>query len=418
MSDREFAGFDVDTIADAVRQPPLDNLRSAAKSRRRYRTGGVGVALVVFAGMAVLPLAGGTRGMDWAAPTPLPQARDRATQLFMTGPDSGVGVEQVDFGCTVRFTHTEDGGRSWTDYDAAQYRATNCRVNESGNNESGNKAADMEFSVLGQRSYLVLDGDKSRLSTDYGRTWRDAEQAMVTVSAFPPKARAVVCQQGCGAIRQPLAVNPSTGTVYRLSGKPASPYPPYSIYPSADGAIWATYWPGDPDVMIVARSVDQGATWNTWRPVKGADVIAIAGVNQREAYLLIEPPPPPGAQPMERKGASQLLHTTDGGVTWKDVGTDLPASPEHRPFTIGSDGSLLIAQSGNMTPNLTSSLLVSRDGGRHFTASREYDRLDGAVGAAPGIAWLYGRDDMSATGADHVVITPDGSSWTRFDLPY
>ncbi|SCG45748.1 WD40/YVTN/BNR-like repeat-containing protein [Micromonospora inositola] len=413
MSDREFTGFDVDTIADAVRQPPLDDLRSAARSRRRHRIGGVGVALVVFAGLAVLPLAAGPRGVDWADPTPPPQADDRGTQLFMTGPDSGVGVEQVDFGCTVRFAHTEDGGQSWTEDDTAQYRATTCRVNG-----SGNKEADMAFSVLGQRSYLVLDGDKSRLSSDYGRTWRDAEQAMVTVPAFPPKARAVFCQQGCGAIRQPLAVDPSTGTVYRLGGKPASPYPPYSIYPSADGTIWATYWPGDVDVMIVARSVDQGATWNTWRPAKGADVIAVAGVSEREAYLLIEPPPSPGAEPMERKGPSQLLHTTDGGATWKDVGTDLPASPAHRPFAIGSDGSLLIAQPGNMTPALASALLVSRDGGRHFTKSREYDRLDGGVGAAPGFAWLYGRDDMSALGADHTAITRDGSSWARLDLPH
>ncbi|KAB1910937.1 exo-alpha-sialidase [Micromonospora sp. AMSO31t] len=371
------------------------------------------MVLVVFASMAVVPLAAATHRVDWADPTPHPQARDRATQLFMTGPDSGVGVEQVDFGCTVQFAHTEDGGQSWTDYDTAQYRATSCRVTA-----SGNKEADMEFSVLGQRSYLVLDGGKSRLSTDYGRTWRDTEQAMVAVPAFPPKARAVFCQQGCGAIRQPLAVDPLSGTVYRLSGKPASPYPPYSIYPSADGTIWATYWPDDIDIMIVARSTDRGATWNIWRPAKGANVIAVAGVSKREAYLLIEPPPPPGAQPMEVKGPSQLLHTTDGGATWKDVGSDLPASPTNRPFTIGSDGSLLVAQPGDITPALTSSLLVSRDGGRHFTKAREYDRLDGAVGAAPGLAWLYGRDDTSALGADHTAVTRDGSSWARLDLPH
>ena len=171
-----------------------------------------------------------------------------------------------------------------------------------------------------------------------------------------------------------------SGTVYRLSGKPASPYPPYSIYPSADATIWATDWPGDIDIIIVARSIDRGASWNTWRPAERANVIAVAGVGEREAYLLIEPSPPPGAQPMEVKGPSQLLLTTDGGATWKDIGSDLPASPTNRPFTVGSDGSLLIGQPGDITPALTSSLLVSRDGGRHFTKAREYDRLDGAVG--------------------------------------
>ncbi|HEY0698034.1 MAG TPA: sialidase family protein [Micromonospora sp.] len=413
MSDHEFRGFDVDTIADAVRQPPLDDLRSVARARHRRRTSGVTLALVVaFAGAVVLPVVLGTRGVDWADPGPTLLPRDRGTRLFVTGPDSGVGVEHVDSGCTLRFARTKDGGRTWSDWDAASYRAAACPPGA-----TEHDSQPLEFSILGDRSYLVLDGGTARLSTDYGRTWRDAEQAMVTVSAFPSKARAVFCQEGCGAIRQPLAVDPATGTVYRLSGKIPSPYPPFSIYPSADGTIWATYWPGDPGVMVVARTTDRGATWNTWRPARGANVIAVAGVSNREAYLLIEPPPAPAAQPMERDGPTQLLRTTDGGATWKDVGTDLPASPVNRPFTIGSDGSLLVAQSGNMTPTVASYLLVSRDGGRHFTREREHDSEDGAVGVAPGYAWLYGRDDMSASGADHVLITRDASSWTRFALP-
>ncbi|MEU5943008.1 sialidase family protein [Micromonospora sp. NPDC047548] len=408
MSDCEFTGFDVETIADAVRQPPLDDLWADARARRR-RTVGVALALVVaFASMAVLPLAAGTRGANWAGPDQPPAIQDRATQLFMTGPDSGVGVESRI--CSIRFTHTEDGGRSWTDYDAARYRATSCRLNVSGNEE-----ASLEFAVLGQRSYLVRDGDRSRLSTDYGRTWRDAEQSMVTVSAFPAKARPVFCQQGCSALREPVAVDPATGTVYRLTGEPPSPYPPFSIYPSLDGTIWVTYWPGPPNVMMVARSVDRGATWNTWRPAVGTDVIAVTGVGEREAYLLIAPTPPAGA--MAASGPARLLRTTDGGRTWADVGTDLPKSAENRSLVVGSDGSLMVAQSGNMTVPNVSSLHVSRDGGRHFATAREYDRLDGAVGGAPGFAWLYGRDDMSVLGADHVQLTTDGTTWTRFWLP-
>ncbi len=413
MPIREFAAFDVDTVADAVRQPTLDDLRSAAHARRRRRTGGLALALVVvFAGMAALPLATGRRAAEWADPTPPPQARDRATQLFMTGPDSGVGVENVDDGCTLHFAYTVDGGRNWTGGDQARYRSADCSP---GATPGGN--LDLRFSVLGERSYLVFDGGRSRLSTDYGRTWQDAEQAMVAVAAFPPKARVIFCQQGCGAAGQPLAVDPSSGTVYRLTGAQPSPYPPWSIYPSVDGTIWATYWPGNIDVMVVARSTDRGATWNTWRPAKGANVVAVAGVSKREAYLLIEPPPPPGAQPMERTGPSQLLHTTDGGATWKDVDTDLPASPVSRPFTIGTDGSLLVAQSGDLAPALTPSLLVSRDGGRHFTNEHGPGGPEGPAGVAPGRAWLYGRDDMSATGPDHVLITGDGLSWSRFALP-
>lgn len=114
--------------------------------------------------------------------------------------------------------------------------------------------------------------------------------------------------------------------------------------------------------------------------------------------------------------ASRLLHTADGGRTWRDVGTDLPSTPEARDFTLGMDGSLMIPATNRHPENLTAYLLVSRDGGRHFTRVREYGR-EGDTGVAPGQAWLYGRDDMSVLGADHVQLTSDGQSWVRFPLP-
>lgn len=412
MSDRELPGFDVAVIADAVRQPPLDVIESAARARRRRRArGGALAVVVVLAGMVALPMAAGTHRFGGTEETP--EVRDRTTRLVMTGPGSGVGAELIEHGCTVSFTYTDDVGRSW-DSGAASYTAIGCR--------SGieNRPADhphLAYAVLGQRSYLVLDDGRNYLSTDYGRTWRDAEQAMVPVPAFPPQARVVFCQAGCDALRQPLAVDPSTGTVYRLSGEPASPYPPFSVYPSADGTIWVTYWPEELNGMAVGRSVDRGATWNTWQPPKGANVTAVVGVDEREAYLLIEPSPPAGAPPMDVMGPAQLLVTRDGGSSWQDVGTDLPAASMIRPATLGSDGSLLVVQPGEITPTHVSSLLVSRDGGRHFSSERPSGGQDGAADVAPGYAWLHGRDDMSVTGPDHVIVTRDGSSWTRFDLP-
>ncbi|MEH0928500.1 WD40/YVTN/BNR-like repeat-containing protein [Micromonospora sp. CPCC 205558] len=419
MSEREFTGFDVDTVADAVRQPPLDDVRTVARARRRRRTSGVALGLVVaVAGVAMLPLFGNTGRSGWTGPDQPPVMPGRSGEFFLTGPDSAVvaGVRDADEGCfTVWFRHTDDGGRSWTDDETTRYRTTN----QCGSDEEGNPLSNPEFSVLNQRSYLIQDGDQLRLSTDYGRTWADAEQAMVTVSSFPASAQPVFCQwgRGCGALREPLAVS-STGTVYRLGGKPPSPYPPASIYPSADGTIWVNYWPGDIGVMVVARSVDRGATWTTWQPAAGANVIAIAGVSAQEAYLLIAPPPPPGAQPMEVGGTSQLLRTTDGGRTWADMGTDLPNSLETRFLVVGSDGDLLLVEAGNMQPSGNrSTAMIGLDAGRRFKKMREYERRDGGVGAAPGHAWLYGRDDMTVSGADHVQLTADGTSWTRFPLP-
>jgi hypothetical protein len=420
MSNREFTGFDVDTIADAVRQPPLDGMRAVARARRRRRTSGVALVLIVaMAGVAMLPLFGNTDRGGWTGPEQPPVTSGTTGQLFVTGPESAVVMEVGDAeeGCfTVWFRHTDDGGRSWTDEEMSRYRTTN----QCGRDAEGNPLAHPQVSVLSQRSYLVQDGDQLRLSTDYGRTWRDAEQAMVTVPAFPAKAQPVFCQwsQGIGALREPVAVSP-TGTVYRLEGKPPSPYPPANIYPSADGTIWATYWPGDVGVMVVARSVDRGASWTTWQPPEGADVIAIAGVSAQEAYLLIGPPASAGAQPTKVEGTAQLLRTTDGGRTWADVGTDLPTSLENRSLVVGSDGSLLLVETGNREPsNNRSTAMISFDDGRHFTTVREYDGHDGRVGAAPGYAWLYGLDDLTTPGgADHVQLTRDGTAWTRLPLP-
>ncbi|MGN9775186.1 WD40/YVTN/BNR-like repeat-containing protein [Micromonospora sp. H33] len=411
MSDREFTGFDTATVADAVRQPPLDELWATVRARRRRRVAGMAlVAVVVTVGMTAVPLGDRSPGVDWATPEPTATREDRGTRLFLTGGDSAVGVEHRS--CVLRFAHTRDAGRTWSDYATAVYQVPGCRPDE-----NGMASTDLRFTVLDERSYLVLHNGERHLSTDHGRTWRSADEAMVTVTAFPRVARPVFCQEGCGAMAEPLATDPGTGTVYRLRGEPVSPYPPFSIYPAADGAIWVTYWPGDADLRAtVARSVDRGATWRTSKAPAGASVTAVAAVSGTEAYLLTEPDPPPGTEPMKPGVASRLLHTTDGGRTWTDVGTDLPSTPVVRGFTIGADGSLMISDSRHEADRVTDHLLVSRDGGRHFTRVRENGR-EGGTGVAPGSAWLYGRDDMSVLGPDHVQLTTDGETWVRFSLP-
>lgn len=56
-------------VTDAVRQPPLDDLRSAARSRRQRRSAVVALSLLVaLAGTAVVPLAARSGGTDWAGP--------------------------------------------------------------------------------------------------------------------------------------------------------------------------------------------------------------------------------------------------------------------------------------------------------------------------------------------------------------
>ncbi|MEU4680907.1 hypothetical protein [Micromonospora sp. NPDC023737] len=409
MSDREFSGFDVEGIVDAVRQPPLDDLRATARSRRGRRAGVMGLAAVaVVAGAASLtPLGRGSDQPQFASPTDSP-AEPRASSVVLLSDVAAVAVAQADGGCTISFAATSDAGRTWSSWRTARNSGTCTKAIDAG----GLGATDVRYSVLSERSYLVRFDDQWLLSTDAGWTWQDANTAITAVTAFPRNTRPVPCHQGCGAITQPLAVDPDSGRVFRLAEQGPSPYPPYNVYESPDRALWVTYWPGeDGNPALVARSVDRGATWRTSRAPEGATSIGVAAVSAHEAYLLTEPQPTdPNAG--QATGASRLLHTTNGGESWEDVGTDLPTTSVVRPFTIGSDGSLMVLDfEGSIAY-----VMISRDGGRHFTRGRQQDG-DGGVDANPGRAWLYGRDDPRTDGADHVQVTTDGSTWTRFPLP-
>ncbi|MEU1682420.1 hypothetical protein ABZ422_25505 [Micromonospora zamorensis] len=398
MSGREFSGFDMNTLTEAVSPPPFDALRSTARSRRHRSVAMVAVALVALAGLAVLPL---VAEPDRAAPAdPATTSDAQFSQFTLTGPNSGVDVRQD--GCVVRFAYTGDGGRSWSDWDAARFEGARCAAGTA----AGTPGSGTDFFVLGERSYLVTDSGLAQLSTDYGRTWRDADAAIVAVPAFPATARPVLCGFGCRPMLEPLAVDPSSGTVYRLTATAPSWRPLFSLYPAADGSIWATYQRGSADGSTVARSADRGATWTSWEVGDDGNVITAAGLDNREGYVLTQ----------SSDGAVRLLRTTDGAKTWTDTGADLQ---DQMPYdlTVGSDRSLLAITPGEGTDSdRRGRLLVSRDDGRHFTVAREYGRLVGAVSVAPGYAWLFGRDDGSTGEPDHLIVTTDATTWTRFTL--
>ncbi|MFI6270635.1 WD40/YVTN/BNR-like repeat-containing protein [Micromonospora zamorensis] len=397
MSGREFSGFDVNALTEAVSPPPFDALRSTARSRRHRSVAMVAAALVALAGLAVVPL---VTEPDPAAPAdPATTSDAQFSQFTLTGPNSGVDVRQD--GCVVRFAYTGDGGRSWSDWDAARFEGARCAAGTA----AGTAGSGTDFFVLGERSYLVTDSGLAQLSTDYGRTWRDADAAIVAVPAFPATARPVLCGFGCRPLLEPLAVDPSSGTVYRLTATAPSWRPLFSLYPAADGSIWATYQMGSVDGSTVARSADRGATWTSWEVGDDGNVITAAGLDNREGYVLTQ----------SSDGAVRLLRTTDGAKTWTDTGADLPR--QTWDLTVGSDGSLLaITTNGGTEPNELARLLVSRDDGRRFTVARDYGPVVGSVSVAPGYAWLFGRDDGSTGEPDHLIVTTDATTWTRFTL--
>ncbi|MFG3698998.1 WD40/YVTN/BNR-like repeat-containing protein [Micromonospora sp. NPDC047620] len=409
MSDREFTGFDVETVAEAVRQPPLGHLRRAARLRRRRRAAGAGLAVVVaLAGSFLVPSAGDSGGVNWAGTDPADPPTERGvSELFLLTERIAVGVEVRD-PCQVSFTATEDAGRVWSEWRTAEYDGA-CGTTP---DAEGLGVSDVRYTVLDERTYLVSVDGQAILSTDGGRTWRDAESAVTDVQAFPARARPVTCQNGCGAMTRPLAVDPGTDTVYRLADLPAT-HARRSVDRSDDGALW--FVEASPEfggAATVASTVDRGATWRTSQVPEGVTPIALGAVSGREAYLLTEPRATGTNGPPT--GSSRLLHTTDAGRTWADVGTDLPTSSMLRPFTVGRDGVLLVGE--QFAGGATAYVWVSRDGGRHFVRGERVG-TEGTAGVAPGLVWLGGRDDPSQPATAHVQVSADGETWSRLPLP-
>ncbi|NES16342.1 MULTISPECIES: sialidase family protein [Micromonospora] len=398
MPDREFAGFRVDAVAGAVRQPPLDELRVVARSRRRRSTALKGTALALLAMVIVVPLVtrpGPLRSAEPPTPSPGHTLPGRPGDFTLTGPESGVDV-RID-GCVLRFAHTTDGGRTWSDWNASRYQVTRCRLDADG------VAGNFDYAVLGQRTYLVDDGGLLHLSTDYGRTWQEANRAIIGVPAFPATARLVLCEFGCRAVEEPLAVDPASGQVYRLTGTPPSFLQLFSVYPAADGSIWTTY--DTAGAAAGGRSTDRGATWLSWTLPPGSTVLALAAVDGRRAYRLVA----------AADATVTLESTTDGGRTWSERVEGFGKGLDW-DLTIGADGSLLVVTQTGPQDNRRQEVRVSRDGGRSWEVVRDGGMPVGSVSVAPGYAWLFGGSDGPQGEADHLMITRDGRTWSQFFL--
>lgn len=410
MSDRKNFGFDFEVVQDAVRQPSLDQLYATARARRRRRSSAVAlVAIVALAGVSFVPLASRRPGTDPVQPetTPRPPSAAVLSDLFLFGEKSAVAVQVTDDGCTVGFALTSDFGRTWSPFRQLRHEGACDRGGET------------TYRPLTAHTYAATVDGRSYLSSDEGRTWRDARTAMSVVRAFPPRAEPVVCGAGCTGLSEPLAVDPEAGAVFRLGGKP-SPDRLTSMYESLDGALWATF--ASPDLQTpssVARSVDRGATWRISSGPGGTDVGGVVGESADVAYLLAEPRQ--SGAGAYTSGRSRLLRTIDGGRNWADVSTNLPTAGAIRPFTLGSDGSLLVVDGPIADAGANCSIgcdeneryvWVSRDGGRIFTKG---PAVPGVVaGVMPGRVWVL-RQDLG--GGQEAHVTSDGRTWIRLPLP-
>jgi photosystem II stability/assembly factor-like uncharacterized protein len=139
---------------------------------------------------------------------------------------------------------------------------------------------------------------------------------------------------------------------------------------------------------------------------------SLVAVSAQEAYVLgrTVPADPNGGGPT---GPARLLHTTDGGRSWVDVDTDLPSTDAVRGITLGANGALLVGDTSN---SVTSSVWISRDGGRHFTRSVRTGN-EGRLGTSRGLVWMADREDPSDANSVVVQVSADGENWSRLLLP-
>ncbi|MFY1650377.1 hypothetical protein ACN27J_05715 [Solwaraspora sp. WMMB762] len=388
MPDLRLTTFDRERISEAVIQPALDRLRARARRRRRTMivAAALGLLLVALVAPGLAATVGRHRSDGPAPPGPL--------RITVWDDRTVVGVDGPGEDCRFRFTRSDDAGSTWLPLNGPDTTA-DCLHDADGHPVSRAVAFSLTPDV-----FLVGVGVNDHVSTDAGRTWRDATATARTVSAFPPGAQPVDCLTRCADLRPPVAVDPVDGTVYRLADPPTVGG---RVYVAPDGAIWTAGQAGTGPGTVVAVSTDRGASWRVTAGPAGALVAGLAARDARQAFVLFDPFDAGGTGSSAARPV--LWRTTDGARSWQDLAIPLPRL-DQSALTVGDDGRLLVGGLGRHTvPTWTSD-----DDGTTFTAGTAGPY--GELGALPGRLWVS-AGQPGAPGS----VTVDGTSWQSVPLP-
>lgn len=403
--------FDYLAVIDNLTQPGFDSLADQARRRRTRRTalagGGVAV-LVVLAALAV-PLL-------MKAPTgkPQPPAASGATE---PGSEFDYRPGQLDFfdaqhgylmlegfstspnadTCVMAVRATSDGGKTWSDP-----RKMPC-VPIGGGMRYG-------FRVVGPETLVQITGDADRsfLSRDGGKTWKEYAPAERTADAFPD---GVTPSRGCAD--EPVCSNgddlvwfdPATGDHLTLTNGPALTKL-RTVARGTDGSVWVAGYATNGE-YAVAVTRDSGRTWTT-TPVgltgKVTDGPSVSTYDGRTGYLMI------ANKATDAGGTTHkhsILRTADGGRTWQRVDTEPPA----RSFglfqsVVTADGRLLVP--GVKDNNLR--WYVSTDGGTTFEPASDFPPI-GFISNVPGLYHAGISDGVVA-----YYVSEDATHWRKLSF--
>ncbi|GAA2594279.1 hypothetical protein GCM10010399_26140 [Dactylosporangium fulvum] len=383
--------FDANTVAQAVRQPALDELHARIGTRRRVRKAGFALALAPVLGVALfVPSTVGQPGPD----RPPIEDVQGVQQLVFFSPTDAVAAREI--GCTVRFTVTTDGGRSWS-AEQPSHEPLACPTDP-----LERPSMLPRLQVLDMRTYRVKVDDTWQLTRDGGATWQPAASAITTVDAFPPGAKVLECGVRCGIPlppAAPFAIDPASGAVYQLRLTELTGWTVVA-YTTAGERLWALL--ADTSLRSafrIAWSTDRGATWQS-RPFEADDMPSgIAAGPGNQAYVPF----------VRRNGADRterLLRTSDGGVTWTTTETDLANNGVASPLTVNTDGTLMTAEESGYARSSRDGASFARGPAALITGGTP------GIDAGHGLVWLW---EQGKPGTAYV--TGDSKTWTAVPLP-
>ncbi|HVF03536.1 MAG TPA: hypothetical protein VNA20_01730 [Frankiaceae bacterium] len=402
-------------LESSVSPPPLAALRERRRQRQQRRTIAVTCALAMVGTASGMALLGRPTARDGDAP-PL-AARPTARNTIVSGdrqPPLGdheshvvtdvdfvsattgwaIGVRCEGTVCDVATFRTNDGGRTWGGAVDLALRVPRASFHE----EDATGGAVRSLRMVDERRGYAFNPDLY-WSDDGGETWQRVPQPSKVTSVSVTGESVWVTQRGCPRdVDCDLAVR--TGTVggeLRELDVPETNAALAIVRRGAadDGYLLTWDGPEQPSAAFHATR-DRGTTWaRRAHPCPDATAAALSAWDRVSLWAVCTTP-----------AGRSSYQSTDGGATWRPVGT-APAAGEVTD---------LVARSGTeafLTLQNPGRLLVTRDGGRTWSAATGTGRAYGYANldvVSDTHAWAMGDEGQ-------LWRTTDGERWERLALP-
>lgn len=245
-------------------------------------------------------------------------------------------------------------------------------------------------------------------TTDGGRTWRKVPAGVSgTADRIAPEAPLMTsCGENAdenGFCPRPVltTLDPQTGREQLLANQPALDLVHPAGAGSPDGSRWVGGTEPDTDVLTLAVSRDDGATWRTarlGRPSHHVFDVAVVG-GPRVWYATVRGQLPSGSH--VKNGLVALYRSTDGGQTWQRRWSYRPGQEPQSVL-----GAAIVAGNQLLVIAEVDGHYLSTNGGRTFRQ----------VSDEPTDVWVRtSRIGYVVSTGNRVHVSRNGSTWREYD---